>query len=111
LFKGEKEKAQDELEDALSCILIAFKMLNISPEKAVLRQINKMQVSPQKIMYIYSDKVEIFVNQELKAGWVIWSADDLKEAEKMAREFNCEIIKEDRSQQLTLEINKNGKKN
>ncbi|HSA07481.1 MAG TPA: hypothetical protein P5556_09905 [Candidatus Gastranaerophilales bacterium] len=107
LLRGDREKAQNELEDALSCMLIAFKAMNIDPETSVLRQIEKMKEHPSRIMHIYSDRVEIRVNNEIKGGWAIWSADDLREAEKMAREFNCEIIKEDRSNQLMFEIPEN----
>ncbi len=109
LLRGSKVKAQAELEDALSCMLIAFKTLKIDPKEAILRQINKMKEHQHKTMYIYSDRVEILVNKELKASWAIWSADDLKEAEKMAREFNCEVIKQDKSHQLMLEIPQNVK--
>lgn len=111
LLKGDKDAAQHELEDALSCLLIAFKTLNINYEEAVYRQIKKMKETPERIMHIYSDRVEIKVNNEIKGGWSIWSIDDLKEAEKMAREFNCKIIKEDQSQQLALEIPENAAEN
>ena len=111
MLRGDKETAQAELEDALSCLLIAFKVLNINPEEAVFRQINKMKESSRRIMHIYSDRVEIRVDNEVRGGWSIWSIDDMKEAEKMAKEFNCEIEKEDKSHQLTLEIPKNVRKN
>jgi len=107
LLRGDRDTAQAELEDAFSCMLIAFKTLDINPEEAIYRQISRMKEHPNKIMHIYSDRVEIRVNNEIKGGWSIWSADDLREAEKMAREFNCEIIKEDRSHQLMLEIPEN----
>jgi uncharacterized protein YabN with tetrapyrrole methylase and pyrophosphatase domain len=111
ILKGDKESAQAELEDALSCLLIAFKVLNIDPEQAIKRQINKMKEKSRRIMHIYSDRVEIKVDNEIRGKWSIWSVDDLREAEKMAREFNCEILREDTSQQLTLEILPNVSKN
>ncbi len=111
LLRGDKETAQAELEDALSCMLIAFKTLGINPQEAIFRQVEKMKEHPNRIMHLYSDRVEIKVNNEVKGGWSIWSVDDLKEAEKMAREFNCEIIKEDRSHQLMLEIPENAPEN
>ncbi|NLF82819.1 MAG: hypothetical protein GX568_02395 [Candidatus Gastranaerophilales bacterium] len=107
LLRGDRAAAQAELEDALSCLLIAFKTMGTDPEKAIYRQLEKMKQQPGRVMYIYQDKVEIRVNNEVKGGWSIWSAEDLKDAEKMAREFNCEVIrvgKEDDSRQLTLEI-------
>lgn len=107
LLRGDKKTAQSELEDAFSCLLIAFKTLNICPDEAINRQIEKMKQLPGRVMYIYPDRVEIRVNNEIKGGWSIWSADDLRDAEKMAREFNCEIVnngKDDDSRQLSLGI-------
>ena len=102
LLKGDKQKAQNELEDALSCLLIAFKVLNINPDEAVNRQITRMTNQPVRTMHVFADRVEIRVGEQVRGGWSIWSSDDLKEAEKMAREFKCEIIMEDGIQQLNL---------
>ena len=95
LLKGDREKAQNELEDATSCLFIAFKVLGIDPEEVILRQINRMKNQPVKTMHIFSNKIEIRVGNEVRAGWAIWSADDLKEAQKMAQEFQCKIITEE----------------
>lgn len=95
LLKGDKEKAQAELEDAVSCLFIAMKVLNINPEEVVFRQIDRMKNQPVRTMHIYSNRVEIKVGEEIKGGWAIWSADELKEAQKMAREFKCKIIWEE----------------
>lgn len=95
LLKGDKEKAQAELEDAVSCLFIAMKVLNINPEEVVFRQIERMKNQPVRTMHIYSNRVEIKVGEEIKGGWAIWSADELKEAQKMAREFKCKIIWEE----------------
>ena len=113
MLRGDKQTAQAKLEDALSCLFIAFKVLNINPEEAVFRQINKMKEKSRRIMHIYSDRVEIRVDNEVRGGWSIWSIDDMKEVEKMAKEFNCEIEieKEDKSHQLKFEIPKNVRKN
>lgn len=108
LLKGDREKAQNELEDALSCLLIAFKALNINPDEAVRRQISRMTNSPVRTMHVFADRVEIRVGEQVKGGWSIWTMDDLREAEKMAREFKCEIVFEDGSKQLSLELLKNG---
>jgi len=95
LLKGDRERAQNELEDAMSCLFIAMKVLNIDPEEAVFRQIDRMKNQPIRTMHIYANRVEIKVGDEIKGGWAIWSADDLKEAQKMAREFKCKIIWEE----------------
>lgn len=92
LVKGDKETARRELEDALSCIMIAMKVLNVDIEDAVNRQISQMQNRNGKIMIFKKDKVEIYVNGMLKGGWSIWSDEDIKEAQKIAKEFGCNII-------------------
>lgn len=110
MLKNDRVKAQNELEDALSCMFIALHMLDIDPVEAINRQIDRMNLSPEKTMYIYSDRVEIRVGDNVKGGWAIWSADDLAEALKVAQEFNCKVIKEDffetdLSEEVDLELN------
>lgn len=92
LVKGDADKAKRELEDALSCIMIAMKVLNVDIEEAVNRQISQMKSRNGKIMIFKKDKVEIYVNGMLKGGWSIWSDEDIKEAQKIAKEFGCNII-------------------
>ena len=98
LLKGDKERAQNELEDALSCLFIAFKVLNINPEDVIYRQIDRMKHQPNRTMHIFSNRVEIRVGEEIRGGWAIYSEDDLKEAQKMAHEFKCQMIEEEASQ-------------
>ena len=69
-----------------------------------MKNIIEIKQQPDKIMHIYPDRVEIKVGDEIRGSWLIWSTDDIREAEKMAREFNCEVVKEDQSNQLTLDI-------
>ncbi|ABW19124.1 MazG nucleotide pyrophosphohydrolase domain-containing protein [Alkaliphilus oremlandii] len=91
LMKGDIDKAKRELQDAMSCLFIAMKVLNVDPIDAVNSQIKQMQKRNEKIMIFKNDKVEIYVNGILKGGWSIWSEDDVKDAEKLAKEFGCEI--------------------
>jgi NTP pyrophosphatase (non-canonical NTP hydrolase) len=107
LLRDDREKAQNELEDALSCLFIAFKVLNIDPNEAINRQITRMTSQPVRTMHVFADRVEIRVGEQVRGGWSIWSADDLKEVERMAREFKCEIVFEDGSKQLSLELAEN----
>ena len=92
LLKGDNDKAKRELEDALSCIMIAMKVLDVDIEAAIKRQIEQMKNRNSKIMIFKKDKVEIYVNDVLKGGWSIWSDEDIKEAQKIAKEFGCIII-------------------
>lgn len=102
LQKGDKDTAQQELEDAFSCMLIAMKVLDINPEDAINRQIKRMKSEPERTMHIFSDRVEIRVSGEIKGKWAIWGPEDLKEAQKMAKEFKCKIYWEEATQ-LTIE--------
>lgn len=95
LMKGEDEKAKREIEDALSCILIAIKMFDIDIDDAVNRQLYLMKVKSEKVMIFKKDKVEILVNGKLKGGWTIWGEEDLREAERLAKDFNCSVKYED----------------
>jgi len=92
LMKGDEDKAKRELEDALSCLLIAFKVMNMDIEEAIMKQIEKMKKRHERLMIVKSDKVEIYVNGILKGGWSIWGKEDIKEAEKIAKEFGCKLI-------------------
>ncbi|TYP59887.1 MazG nucleotide pyrophosphohydrolase domain-containing protein [Thermosediminibacter litoriperuensis] len=92
LLRGETAKAKRELEDALSCLLIALKVMGINPDEAVMRQVNQMKQRHEKLMIFKKERVEIYVNGVLKGGWSIGSEEDIKEAEKIAKEFGCNIL-------------------
>lgn len=108
ILSGNKETAQAELEDALSCMFIAFKMMDIDLDEVVERQVNQMKSAPKKTMHIFSDKVEIRVGDEVKGGWAIWTSQDIKDAQKMAKEFKCKIIWEGANQLSLSDTLKNG---
>mgnify|MGYP000988655143 FL=1 len=93
LLKGDSDRAKRELEDALSCLLIAIKVFDMDIEEVIIRQIEQMKKRCGNVMIFKNDKVEIFVNGILKGGWSIWGEDDIKEAEKIAKEFGCKIVK------------------
>ncbi len=94
LLKGDIEKAKKELQDAMSCMLIAMKVLDVDPEEAVLKQVEQMTKKNNRIMFLKSEKVEIYVDGQLKGGWSVWSEEDIREAEKLAEEFGCELVYE-----------------
>lgn len=98
LLKQDREKCLNELEDALSCLFIAFKIFDLNPEEVVQRQINRMRANTTRTMHVFSNRVEIRVGEEVKGGWAIWSVDDLREAHKMAKEFKCKVIWEEENQ-------------
>lgn len=94
LLKGEDDRAKSELEDALSCIFIALKVMDVDIEEAIGRQIIQMKKRYNKLMILKKDKVELYVDGTLTGGWTIWGEDDIKEAQKIAKEFGCKIINE-----------------
>ncbi|WP_041720791.1 hypothetical protein [Alkaliphilus metalliredigens] len=94
LMKGEIDKAKYELQDAMSCLFIAMKVLDVDPVEAVNNQILQMKKKNDKIMIIKKDKVEIYVNGSVKGSWSIWGPEDIIEAEKLAKEFGCDILHE-----------------
>jgi len=96
LMRGETSKAKRELEDALSCLFIALRVMEIDPEEAVNRQIAQMRKRQGRTMIFKRDRVEIYVDGELKGGWSLGCEEDIKEAEKIAKEFGCHIIYEEK---------------
>ena len=68
-----------------------MRVMAIDPVEAVNNQIKQMQKRNEKTMIFKDDKVEIYVNGSLKGGWSIWDKEDIREAEKIAKEFGCEI--------------------
>lgn len=95
LMKGDDERAKRELQDALSCLLIAFKISGIDIEEAVNKQLYIMQLKSERQMIFKKEKVELYVNGKLKGGWSIWDEEDIREAERLAKDFNCSIKYED----------------
>ncbi|AOY77099.1 MazG nucleotide pyrophosphohydrolase domain-containing protein [Clostridium formicaceticum] len=91
LMKGDLDKAKRELQDAMSCLFIAMKVLEVDAVEAVNKQVTQMKKRNNKIMIFKKDKVEIYVDGLLRGGWSIWGPEDIKEAENLAKEFGCDI--------------------
>lgn len=98
LLKNDKKLAVKELEDAFSCMLIAFKVLDINPDEVIKRQIDKMQNDPQRMMHIFSNRVEIRIGDEVKGKWSAWTYEEFQEAISMAKEFKCLVFWEEENQ-------------
>ncbi|WP_026477943.1 MazG nucleotide pyrophosphohydrolase domain-containing protein [Alkaliphilus transvaalensis] len=95
LLKGDNDKAKKELQDAMSCLFIAMKVMEVDPEEAVNAQIEQMKKKNHKVMMIKNGKAEILVDGNIKGSWSVWSEEDIKEAMDLAKEFGCELIQED----------------
>lgn len=94
LLRGDEERARKELEDALSCLFIALKVLDMDAEDVVRRQVELMGKRRGKVMVIKDNRVEIFVNGEVKGGWSVWGPDDRAQARQIAAEFGCDVVEE-----------------
>ena len=95
LLRGDTERAKKELADALSCLFIALKVLDLDVQEIVESQVVAMQQNHGKVMIIKENRVEIYVNGELKGGWSVWGAEDLAQARQIAAEFGCQVISEE----------------
>ena len=82
LMNGDVDKAKRELQDAMSCLFIAMKVLDIDVVESVNKQVEQMKKRNQRIMIFKNNKVEIYVDGILKGGWSIWGKEDIKEAEE-----------------------------
>jgi len=111
LMRNDAKEGQKELEDAFSCMLIAMKMMNIDLDKVVYRQIEKMQADSSKTMHVFSDRVEMRIDNEIKGGWNIYSQEDVADAQKMAQEFQCKIVWEGATQLSLEDMVGNARKN
>ena len=58
LMKGDIDKAKRELQDAMSCLFIAMRVMELDPVEAVNNQIKQMQKRNEKTMIFKDDKVE-----------------------------------------------------
>lgn len=85
--------AQTLLEDTLAQALIATKMLDIQPDRALNRAIGRMrEAASQQVFHIYADRVEIRVGSELRGGWALYTQDDYENAIQVAHTLGCDII-------------------
>ena len=91
LMKGNIDEAKKELQDAMSCLFIAMKVLGVDPEEAIKQQVEQMNKDNNKIMILKKDKVEIYVCDVLKGSWSIWGDEDIRDAKKLAKELGCDF--------------------
>ncbi|MCD5410348.1 MAG: hypothetical protein LRZ93_01660 [Clostridiales bacterium] len=91
LMKGNIDEAKKELQDAMSCLFIAMKVLGVDPEEAIKQQVEQMNKDNNKIMILKKDKVEIYVGDVLKGSWSIWGDEDIRDAKKLAKELGCDF--------------------
>ncbi len=92
LLQGDEEKARHELEDALSCMFIALRVLDVDVVEAIERQTRQMQKVSENEMIIREQEVELRVNGIRKGGWSVWDREDIEQAKRIAKEFGYTVI-------------------
>lgn len=91
--------AQKTLEDALVQALIAMKSLDINPDQALKRALERLKrASGKRAFHILGDRVEIRAYGEVRGEWPLYSQHDYQQALNLARELGCEVIHEDARQ-------------
>jgi hypothetical protein len=83
--------AQQTLEDCLPLLLSAFDRLGLDPDRAFARSVARYSQA-EKAFYLYPDRVEIRVGNELKGGWELANPEEWWSARAMAAELNCPVF-------------------
>lgn len=88
-LRGQADAAASLLQAALPQLLQAMGSLGVDPfpEDAI-----DHRDPGQRLVHIDGKRVEIRVNDELRGSWSIWSVGDLKEACRLAEEFDCGLV-------------------
>ncbi|MEN9203312.1 MAG: hypothetical protein Q6K80_11285 [Thermostichus sp. DG_1_6_bins_120] len=47
------------------------------------------EANPKRILHIEGNRVEVWVDDQIRSSWSIWSVGDLKEVCRLAEEFDC----------------------
>jgi len=91
--------AQNTLEDVMIQTLISMKSLSIQPDQALQRALERMQdTQGKRAFYIFTDRVEIRVQGEIRGEWPLYSQHDYQQALNLARELGCDVIHEEACQ-------------
>lgn len=96
---GQVVPAQTALEDSLIQLLIAMKTFSLQPDAALQRALERLQTaSSQRAFHIFSDRVEIRAQGEVRGTLPLDSESDYESALQLARELGCDVIHEEASQ-------------
>jgi len=91
--------AQTNLENVMIQTLIAMKSLSIQPDQALQRALGRLQDNQGKrAFYIFTDRVEIRVQGEIRGEWPLYSQHDYQQALTLAHELGCDVIHEEACQ-------------
>jgi hypothetical protein len=91
--------AQNTLEDVLIQTLVAMKTMSLQPDQALQRALSRMQDAwGKRAFHIFSDHVEIRVQDELRGEWPLYTLHEYNQALSLARELGCDVIHEEACQ-------------
>lgn len=89
-------KAQAALDDLLVHVFIAMQSLELRPSQAIQRALSRMEKYPDnRFFHVYTDRVEIRVNKEVRGAWPIYTMSDYQAALRLAHELECDVIHEE----------------
>lgn len=90
-LKGEQAQASDQLALALPKLLAAMTALGMEPSPLHSSSPDPVSES-QRLIHIDGNRVEVWVDNEIRGSWSIWSVADLKEVCRLAEEFDCGLV-------------------
>lgn len=95
-LKGQPQQATQHLLLALPQLMAALGVLR-QKSSACARGLGALaepvgcpsEAQPRRIIHIEGNRVEVWVDNQVRSSWSIWSVGDLKEVCRLAEEFDC----------------------
>ncbi len=84
-IKDQPEQAGQHLRTALPQLLSAMTTLGVVPQP-------DEPDDEERLIHIEGNRVEVWVDDEIRGSWSIWSVADLKEVCRLAEEFDCGLV-------------------
>ncbi len=89
-IKDQPDQAGQFLQTALPELLTAMATLGVTPGQA--QAPSAPNTNAERLIHIEGNRVEVWVDNEVRGSWSIWSVADLKEVCKLAEEFDCGLV-------------------
>ncbi|MGQ9836933.1 MAG: hypothetical protein ACUVRV_02925 [Cyanobacteriota bacterium] len=87
-LKGQPQQAAQHLLLALPQLMTALGALGQESPDPEARG-RPLESNPKRIIRIEGNRVEVWVDDQIRSSWSIWSVGDLKEVCRLAEEFDC----------------------
>lgn len=95
-LKGQPQQVTQHLLLALPQLMAALGALRqkssvgvSGPEALVESTGRASEANPKRIIHIEGNCVQVWVDNQIRSSWSIWSVGDLKEVCQLAEEFDC----------------------